>query len=52
LDSSMTCVPTAARARPGDSGAGFAEPAGEARIDSHILSQILELAGGQLSFST
>jgi hypothetical protein len=51
LDSSMIFLPIAARISVGHSGAGFGEPAGEAAIDSHILSQIPELAGGQARFS-
>src|SRR4029077_9885697 len=51
LDSSMIFLPIAASIPVGHSGAGFGEPAGEAPIDSHILPQIPELAGGQARFS-
>jgi hypothetical protein len=42
----MIFLPIAARIPVGHSGAGFGQPAGEAPIDSHILSQIPDLAGG------
>lgn len=46
----MIFLPITARTPVGHSGAGFGEPAGEAPIDSHILSQIEEWQEDRLGF--
>jgi hypothetical protein len=46
----MIFLPIAARMPLGHAGADFGEPAGEAPIDSHILSQIPEWQEDRLGF--